>query len=117
MIIPHFREKNFRGQPPWIDRRRHRHRVCERGLRQQVSDKFYQRRWELALANREGSLRRFTSEGAEAHNRRDDGQGLGSGNARETRAIPLAIGISATHAARTALPPMPAAVNAHALNA
>ena len=103
--------------PPWMDRRRRQHRACERGFGQPVSDKFYHRRLELAPANREGSHRRFTSEAAEARNRRDDGQGLGSGNARETRTIPLASGISATQAARTALPPMPAVVNAHALNA
>jgi len=103
--------------PLWHDLRRHQHRACERCFGQEVSDQFYHRRWEPAPANREGSHRRFTSEAAEARNRRDDGQGLGSGNARETRTIPLASGISATQAARTALPPMPAVVNAHALNA
>ena len=84
--------------PPWMDRRRHQHRACERGLGQQVSDKFYHRRWELAPANREGSHRRFTSEAAEARNRRDDGQGLGSGNAREKPAVHLATGKSAPRA-------------------
>ena len=95
-----------------MDRRRHQHRACERGFGQPVSAIFYHRRWELAPANREGSHRRFTSEAAEARNPRDDGQGLGSGNARETRSIHLAIGKVATLATPTGK-----VVNAHAFDA
>ena len=93
--------------PPWMDRRRRQHRACERGFGQPVSNKFYHRGWELSPANREGSHRRFTSEAAEARNRGDDGQGLGSGNARVTRAIHLAIRKVATLATPTTLPPVP----------
>ena len=100
-----------------MDLRRHQHRACERCFGQEVSDQFYHRRWEPAPANREGSHRRFTSEAAEARNRGDDGQGLGSGNARETRAIHLAISKVATLATPTTLPPVPAVVNAHAFDA
>ena len=101
--------------PPWMDRRHRQHRACERGFGQPVSDKFYHRSWELSPANREGSHRRFTSEGAEARNRGDDGQGLGSGNARVTRAIHLAIGKVATLATPTTVPPVPHATPHRAL--